>query len=146
MQSSVAELNNTGNSLIQQCCLPILVMKLWLNHWELPARQCQLFLCKLEGTFNLKIQIQYCFYLSLLQTLFYTPCGAVCWIPDSSITGGTFYAEVVSALDAKTPCGLGYDWRFLWWGIWSYDSPSSSLKPKVILYRAILEMLKVLKA
>lgn len=61
MQSSIAELNNTENSLIQQYCIPILVMKLWLNHWELPASQCHLFLCiKLEGTFNLKIQIQYC--------------------------------------------------------------------------------------
>lgn len=45
MQSSVAELNNTGNSLIQPSCIPILVMKLWLNHWELTASQCHLFLC-----------------------------------------------------------------------------------------------------
>lgn len=148
MRSSVAELNNTGNSLIQQSCLPILVMKLWLNHWELPSSQSHLFICiKLERTFNLKIQIQYCFYLSLLQILFYTPCEIVCWILDSAITGTTSCWSCFStALDAKTTCGLGYDWMFLWWVIWSYDSPSSSLKPRVALYRAILEMLKVLKA
>lgn len=55
MQSSVAELNDTRNSLIQQICILFLVEKLWLNHWELPAIQCHLFPCiKLEKTFNLK--------------------------------------------------------------------------------------------